>query len=70
MPVANDVFACVFAEHVIEHIPYTEGAQMIRESFRVLRPGGRLPPYHTRSRGDLLRLLSPQKNQSQRDYID
>jgi len=29
-----------FSEHVIEHISYPEGAYMLEECFRVLKPGG------------------------------
>jgi len=41
-PFSNNVFAYVFSEHMIEHVPYSAGAAMLRECFRVLRPGGRI----------------------------
>jgi len=30
----------VFSEHVIEHVPFVGGAQFLRESYRILKPGG------------------------------
>jgi SAM-dependent methyltransferase len=30
----------VFAEHVIEHVPFAGGVQFLQESFRILKPGG------------------------------
>lgn len=38
----NDTFDYVFCEHMIEHIPYTEGMKMLKECCRVLKPGGRI----------------------------
>jgi predicted SAM-dependent methyltransferase len=39
-PFADGAFACVFSEHMIEHIPLAGGRHMLAESFRVLAPGG------------------------------
>lgn len=39
-PWASDVFGYVFSEHMIEHIPYERGNSMLKECFRILRPGG------------------------------
>jgi predicted SAM-dependent methyltransferase len=39
-PFANDTFDYVFSEHMIEHIPYPAGCFMLRECFRVMKPGG------------------------------
>lgn len=39
-PFADDTFAVVYSEHMIEHVSYADGAAMLRECFRVLRPGG------------------------------
>ena len=40
LPFENDTFDNIFSEHVIEHISYPEGAYMLEECFRVLKPGG------------------------------
>jgi predicted SAM-dependent methyltransferase len=39
-PFANDTFALIYSEHMIEHIPYRDAVAMAGECFRVLRPGG------------------------------
>ena len=41
-PLPSDSFRHVFSEHVIEHLEFEEGANLLLESFRVLRPGGRI----------------------------
>jgi predicted SAM-dependent methyltransferase len=41
-PFDDNTFDYVFSEHVIEHIPFVAGRHMLAESFRVLRPGGRV----------------------------
>ena len=40
LPFDDGVFERVFSEHMIEHIPYSSGVQLVEECFRVLRPGG------------------------------
>jgi predicted SAM-dependent methyltransferase len=39
-PFADNSFSLVYSEHMIEHIPYADAVRMVRECFRVLRPGG------------------------------
>ncbi len=39
-PFQDDVFAAVFCEHTIEHLPKPTGLHLISETFRVLKPGG------------------------------
>jgi len=41
-PLPDEAFELVFSEHVIEHLPLTGGLNMLREAFRVLRPGARI----------------------------
>lgn len=41
-PLPTAAFWSVFSEHLIEHLPYPAGMAMLRESHRVLRPGGRV----------------------------
>ena len=32
----------IFSEHLVEHLPHADGLHMLRESFRVLKPGGKI----------------------------
>jgi len=38
----NSVFDYVYSEHVIEHLTYWQGQNMLQESFRIMKPGARL----------------------------
>lgn len=40
LPFADDAFDRVYSGDVIEHLSYADGALMLREAWRVLRPGG------------------------------
>jgi predicted SAM-dependent methyltransferase len=40
MPFANDSFAFIYTEHMIEHIGYRSARDFVRECHRILRPGG------------------------------
>lgn len=41
-PFADNSVSHVFSEHSIEHMPYQAGLAMLKESFRVLAPNGRV----------------------------
>ena len=41
-PFADDTFDYVYSEHLLEHLPYASGKSMLRECWRVLKPGGKL----------------------------
>ncbi len=41
-PLRGASFDYVFSEHMIEHVPFRGGENMLRESFRVLKPGGKI----------------------------
>lgn len=41
-PFPDGTFDYAFSEHMIEHIPYPAGQHMLDESFRVLKPGGKI----------------------------
>ncbi len=41
-PLADRTFDYVHSEHMIEHLTFPQGLGMLRECFRVLRPGGRI----------------------------
>jgi predicted SAM-dependent methyltransferase len=42
LPFTNNSLDFVYSEHLIEHIKYHEGVELLRECFRALKPGGRL----------------------------
>lgn len=68
-PIADNLFDYVMAEHMIEHIEYKAAENMLRECFRVLKPGGRvrLP---TPDLDVLLALHSTDKTDIQKRYLD
>jgi predicted SAM-dependent methyltransferase len=41
-PLPDSSFHYVFAEHMIEHVPWEGGLAMVKECYRVLAPGGKL----------------------------
>jgi len=41
-PFPDQVFETIYSEHMIEHIPYLGGLKMLRECFRVMKPGGEI----------------------------
>jgi predicted SAM-dependent methyltransferase len=41
-PLPDSTFDYVASEHQIQCLPVTEGSDMLRECFRILRPGGRI----------------------------
>lgn len=41
-PFPDGIFDDIFSEHMIEHVPRQAGQAMLRECFRVLKPGGRI----------------------------
>lgn len=67
-PFESGTFDYVFSEHLIEHLTYGEGLSMLRECYRVLKPGGRIriatPDLET-----LIALYTPEKSDLQQEYI-
>jgi predicted SAM-dependent methyltransferase len=41
-PIDNCVFDYVFSEHLIEHLTWEHGRAMLKECFRILKPGGKV----------------------------
>lgn len=39
-PLQSNTFDFIYNEHMIEHVPYTAGQMMLKECYRVLKPGG------------------------------
>jgi predicted SAM-dependent methyltransferase len=42
LPFPDNSIDFIFSEHLIEHVPHADGAYHLRESFRVLKPNGRI----------------------------
>lgn len=41
-PFPDSTFDYVFNEHMIEHLSYSQGLAMLRECFRIMKPGARI----------------------------
>lgn len=67
-PLPDASFDVVFSEHMIEHMPYTEGLRCLAECHRVLRPGGRIR-IATPTLDRLVLLYEPELSDLQRRYI-
>jgi SAM-dependent methyltransferase len=67
-PFTDQSFDYVFSEHMIEHVPYKSGCLMLRECFRVLKPGGKLRIATPNLRA-LVALLAEDISDIQRQYI-
>jgi predicted SAM-dependent methyltransferase len=67
-PFTSNVFDYVFSEHVIEHLTYHEGINFLQESYRVLKPYGKVrvstPDLHF-----LIELYGKKKTELQQRYI-
>lgn len=67
-PLPDQSFDYVFSEHVIEHFNYWEGLDMLRESYRIMKPGGRIRVV-TPNLTQLLRLFPAEKPDDAQKYI-
>jgi predicted SAM-dependent methyltransferase len=67
-PLPADSFDYIFSEHMIEHISYNDGLVMLRESFRVLKAGGKIR-LSTPNIKFLIDLYAEPKSPLQSDYI-
>jgi predicted SAM-dependent methyltransferase len=61
-------FHYVFTEHQIEHMTYSEGARMLAECYRVLKPGGKIR-IATPNLDNILSLCSHENGSLQRAYV-
>ena len=69
LPLPSESFERVFSEHLIEHVDWIDGAGMLRECHRVLRPRGRIRI----GTPDLLRvvgLFDAEHDDAARRYMD
>jgi predicted SAM-dependent methyltransferase len=67
-PLDNDTFDYVFSEHVIEHIPYSQGVLMLAECFRILREHGTIR-ISTPDLSFLIDLHKGKKSHLQKRYV-
>lgn len=67
-PMKPCTFDYIFSEHLIEHLPYNAGRFMLKECYRVMKPGGRIR-IATPDLVQLTGLLSPKKSELQERYI-
>lgn len=67
-PFSDASFDCMFAEHVIEHMTYAEGRNMLAEWYRIMKPGGRCrivtPALET-----FVGLFKPQHTEAETRYL-
>jgi SAM-dependent methyltransferase len=42
LPFKNDTFQVIYASHILEHVPWYQTLNVVREWVRILRPGGSL----------------------------
>jgi predicted SAM-dependent methyltransferase len=68
-PFPDGSFQYVFAEHVIEHIPWEAGVAMLTECYRVLAPGGKVRIV-TPNLLRFIRLLTGQADFESQRFID
>ncbi|MBM3210890.1 methyltransferase domain-containing protein [Candidatus Poribacteria bacterium] len=68
LPFENNTFHYIFNEHFIEHLPYRMGEKMLKECYRILKPGGKIR-ISTPDLQFLIKLYGENKTQSQKEYI-
>jgi predicted SAM-dependent methyltransferase len=68
-PFDDDTFDYVASEHMIEHVDYSGALTMLQESFRILKPGGRIR-VATPDLRVLVGLFAQEKTVEQIQYID
>ncbi|MHC4248418.1 MAG: class I SAM-dependent methyltransferase [Planctomycetota bacterium] len=69
LPFPDGTFDYVQSEHMIEHLTYPEGLAMLRECFRVLKPGGRIRTA-TPDLRVFVDLFGPERSDTQEQYIE
>lgn len=69
LPFDDKTLDRVFAEHLIEHLDFDEGQNLIHEAFRTLRPGGVLR-LATPDLRQLARLLIEELDEVQQAYVE
>lgn len=68
-PFQDNEFDYIFSEHMIEHIPYKGGLFMLKESLRVIKPGGKIR-IATPDVEKIVGLFSETLTEEQKKYIE
>ena len=68
-PFDDDVFDYLASEHMIEHVSFSEGRHMLAESFRVLKPAGRIR-IATPDLDRYVQLFNPELSPIQEQFVD
>ena len=69
LPIKSDSFDYIFSEHMIEHISFQDAERLLSESYRILRPGGKIR-IATPDLSHYLSLFRENKSLQQKEYID
>ncbi len=67
-PLDDGLFHYVFSEHMIEHVSYAAGRNMLSECHRVMVRGGRIR-ICTPDLANFLKLFRPERSQVENDYL-
>ena len=67
-PIPDNSFDYVFSEHVIEHLEFEQAEWMLKESCRILRPGGRIR-IATPDLRQIIALYTQPEQEEQQTYI-
>jgi predicted SAM-dependent methyltransferase len=67
-PFDDKTFRLVFSEHLIEHVPYADGLTMLKETYRVLEPGGRMR-LHTPNLDKYIALFGPNRTEEMKRFL-
>src|SRR4030095_11960557 len=68
-PFPSGSFHYVFAEHLIEHLPWEDGLKMLKECHRVLAPGGKIRIV-TPNLSKLIYLLNDGTDVESREFVE
>src|ERR1017187_4663347 len=68
-PLPDGVLSYIYSEHLIEHLSYRDGLAMLAESYRTLKPGGKVR-IATPNLLKLVGLFRSSKTDEMRKYID
>lgn len=69
LPFKDNTFDYIYSEHMIEHISFQDAEQLLRESYRILRRGGKLR-IATPDLSHYVSLFGENKSPQQNEYID